>query len=124
MTPANRLKKQVQDRSDWCECGNGQDRSTRISIDTTSGRYDVLEHHFTIWFCEECDGIVDVIGDRMVMRPMTQREMFERSFMRPRNFFKLSPKEQWAIDKELGILDWEGKDLTEEDKKRFGDHYM
>lgn len=56
-------------------------------------------------------------------RPMTEREMFERSFKRPSNFFKLSGEEQWAIDKKLGILDWIGEDLTTEDNKRFDEHY-
>ena len=54
---------------------------------------------------------------------MTQSEMFERSFARPRNFFELSPQRQWEIDKDLGILDWEGKDLTKEEKIRFEKHY-
>jgi len=54
---------------------------------------------------------------------MTEREMFEKSFQRPKNFFQLSPQEQWDIDKRLGILDWRGEDLTEEDKKRFSAHY-
>lgn len=54
---------------------------------------------------------------------MTEREMFERSFQRPKNYFKLSAKEQWDIDRGLGILDWEGTGLSEEDIKRFHDHY-
>jgi hypothetical protein len=52
-----------------------------------------------------------------------QREMFERSFMRPRNYFELSAPTQYAIDKSLGILDWEGDNLTDEDRKRFKEHY-
>lgn len=54
---------------------------------------------------------------------MNEREMFEKSFLRPTNFFDLSGEEQWAIDKSLGILDWCGDDLTPEDIKRFQDHY-
>jgi len=54
---------------------------------------------------------------------MTEREMFEESFKRPSDFFKLSGERQWAIDKSLGILDWMGEGLTEEDKKRFKEHY-
>lgn len=54
---------------------------------------------------------------------MTERQMFEASFGRPRNFFKLSAQEQWAIDKSLGILDWEGRDLSPEDMARFQAHY-
>lgn len=55
---------------------------------------------------------------------MTQREMFEKSFQRPSNYFKLSGAVQWNIDKELGILDWDGDDLSEEDLKRFHAHYI
>lgn len=52
-----------------------------------------------------------------------ERAMFERSFGRPRNYRKLSPEAQWAIDKSLGILDWEGKYLTEADEIRLNKHY-
>ena len=65
MTPANLLKKHVQDRGDWCECGNKSDRALRISIEQTlvSDRLQITGHHFSIWYCEDCDGIVDVITD-------------------------------------------------------------
>lgn len=49
--------------------------------------------------------------------------MFEVSFKRPKNFFKLSADTQWEIDKQLGILDWMGEGLSEEDMVRFRDHY-
>ena len=49
--------------------------------------------------------------------------MFEKSFERPSNYFKLSAEEQWAIDKKLRILDWRGEGLSDEDKKRFREHY-
>lgn len=54
---------------------------------------------------------------------MTEREMFEKSFQRPKNYLKLSARQQWDIDASLGILDWEGRDLTEEDRKRIDAHY-
>ena len=54
---------------------------------------------------------------------MTEREMFEKSFQRPKNYFKLSGEARWAIDKRLGILDWSGIGLSEEDKERFHNHY-
>jgi len=54
---------------------------------------------------------------------MTEKEMFERSFCRPRDYFQLSGKEQWEIDKSLGILDWGGGDLTPEEEERFNAHY-
>jgi len=54
---------------------------------------------------------------------MTERQMFEQSFKRPTNFMQLDLESQWDIDKSLGILDWEGKDLTDDDKKRYWKHY-
>jgi hypothetical protein len=54
---------------------------------------------------------------------MTEREMFEKSFERPTNYFKLSGRRQWEIDEALGILDWAGGDLSKEDKARFNAHY-
>ena len=54
---------------------------------------------------------------------MTEREMFEKSFQRPSNYFDLSERQQWEIDDNLGILDWIGSDLTTEDKERFHNHY-
>ena len=52
-----------------------------------------------------------------------ERRLFERSFGRPKDYFKLSSERQWQIDKELGILDWEGNYLTPEDTARFNEHY-
>lgn len=54
---------------------------------------------------------------------MNQREMFEKSFQRPTNYNKLDAESQWRIDDRLGILDWEGKDLTPEDMERIKAHY-
>lgn len=54
---------------------------------------------------------------------MTECEMFEKSFQRPRNYFKLSEAHQWEIDSRLGILDWRGEGLSKEDLKRFKEHY-
>ncbi len=54
---------------------------------------------------------------------MSEREMFEQTFKRPKDFFKLSSQQQWNIDKDLGILDWEGTNLSVEDMKRYTAHY-
>lgn len=54
---------------------------------------------------------------------MNEREMFEKSFQRPSDYFKLSPEKQWEIDNYLGILDWKGTDLSKEDIERFKKHY-
>lgn len=54
---------------------------------------------------------------------MKEREMFEKSFERPSNYFKLSSERQYEIDKSLGILDWIGEGLTKSDKERFNKHY-
>jgi hypothetical protein len=39
---------------------------------------------------------------------MTQAQRGRRAKMRPANFETLSARDQWAIDKKLGILDWDG----------------
>jgi len=54
---------------------------------------------------------------------MTETEMFEQSFYRPKNYFKLSSQRQWEIDDNLGILDWKGENLTKEELERFYNHY-
>ncbi len=54
---------------------------------------------------------------------MTEREMFEKSFERPSNYFELSGRQQFMLDEQLGILDWNGDDLTAEDMTRFDEHY-
>lgn len=54
---------------------------------------------------------------------MTEREMFEKSFQRPKNYFQLSGREQWRIDEELGILDWSGEGLSQEDLNRFDEYF-
>ncbi len=54
---------------------------------------------------------------------MTEKEMYEKSFQRPSNFFHLSGEEQWEIDKRLGILDWQGDNLTKAEQERFSAHY-
>ena len=54
---------------------------------------------------------------------MTEKEMYDKSFQRPTNYFKLSPERQWEIDSDLGILDWKGEGLSDEEIKKFKDHY-
>jgi hypothetical protein len=46
--------------------------------------------------------------------PQTHEEMFKAACCRPNNYFDLSVDKQWEIDKELGILDWEGPQTDEE----------
>lgn len=45
---------------------------------------------------------------RLAMKQMTNKEMLEQAKKRPENFTKLTSEEQWEIDKDLGILDWDG----------------
>ena len=54
---------------------------------------------------------------------MTEAEMFEKSFQRPSDYFKLDIRIQWTINARLGILDWEGDKLTKAELKRFKEHY-
>jgi hypothetical protein len=44
--------------------------------------------------------------------------MYEQSLKRPSNYSQLPLQEQWAIDKNLGILDWDGKDDRKRDANR------
>lgn len=39
-------------------------------------------------------------------RPLS--EGAQQAKKRPSNYCELSPAEQWAVDKALGILDWDG----------------
>ena len=57
------------------------------------------------------------------MKILSQREMFEKSFERPSNFFQLTSEEQWDIDKALGILDWDGENLFDHEIERYRNHY-
>ncbi|MBS1722778.1 MAG: hypothetical protein JSS66_07330 [Armatimonadetes bacterium] len=53
---------------------------------------------------------------------LTQAQMLEKSFQRPSDYFELSAEIQWAIDKSLGILDWDGA-MTADERARFEAHY-
>lgn len=71
-------------------------------------------------YCEQ----LNLEGDENNVTPLTESQMFEKSFQRPKNFFMLSASLQWAIDKELGILDWNAENLTDEEKARYHEHYQ
>lgn len=55
--------------------------------------------------------------------------LFEKALMRPADFKKLSSETQWAIDKSLGILDWDGNcphkmdGMCVECRKRWNNHF-
>jgi NTP pyrophosphatase (non-canonical NTP hydrolase) len=70
-------------------------------------------------YCEE----LNFEGDEKNVIPLTDVQLFERSFYRPKNFFMLSASLQWAIDKKLGLLDWNANNLTDEDRARYEAHY-
>ncbi len=53
---------------------------------------------------------------------MTHQEMLEAALRRPKNYPHLPPSEQWEIDKELGILDWEGPKNAEETRLVYNHH--
>ena len=54
---------------------------------------------------------------------MTNDEMYEKSFERPRDYFHLSRDEQDLIDISLGIRAWVGTGLKEHQEERFAAHY-
>lgn len=50
---------------------------------------------------------IDMSGIALESKPYLSTEAQQAS-RRPPNYWDLSPQEQWEIDKDLGILDWEG----------------
>ncbi len=44
--------------------------------------------------------------------------MVDQALQRPRDYNKLPPSEQWAIDRRLGILDWDPTPAEREEFKR------
>lgn len=53
---------------------------------------------------------------------MTHEEMFCAALQRPRNYHDLPGEQQWAIDRQLGILDWEGP-ATDDEWNRLREHH-
>ena len=45
----------------------------------------------------------------LTAKELDNKEMAKRAQERPTNYNKLSAREQWEIDKKLGILDWDGE---------------
>jgi hypothetical protein len=43
-----------------------------------------------------------------IIEGMDYRPPAVRAKSRPANYLELEPREQWEIDKQLGILDWDG----------------
>lgn len=41
-------------------------------------------------------------------------DMVAKALKRPKNFLRLSSREQWDIDKKLGLLDWDGPETDED----------
>jgi hypothetical protein len=62
-------------------------------------------------FCDDpaCNthGEKDADGNLRYWTP--QRIMGKKAELRPLTYNLLSPKDQWQVDKLLGILDWDGK---------------
>lgn len=53
---------------------------------------------------------------------MTQKEMVVKAMDRPTDFHSRSAEEQWAIDKSLGILDFDGFTDPKEEEKYWETH--
>jgi hypothetical protein len=49
-----------------------------------------------------------IVQLRKMIETPPESDMARRAKQRPANYSKLSGREQWEIDKGLGILDWEG----------------
>ena len=55
---------------------------------------------------------------------MTYEEMFKAALKRPKNYYKLDPKEQFDVDTNLHILSWVGPKTAEEVKVLAKHHGM
>lgn len=53
---------------------------------------------------------------------MTHDEMFLAALQRPLDYHELPSEQQWAIDKQLGILDWAGPQ-TDDEWNRLRQHH-
>jgi hypothetical protein len=62
-------------------------------------------------FCAWCDMTKAPNTCGMIYCPHKEERNsdWKQATKRPANYEKLSPREQWEIDKELGILDWDGE---------------
>lgn len=55
--------------------------------------------------------ITALIRSRMTgQKDHLPHSLYERAQLRPANFAEMRPADQWAVDKGLGILDWDGSD--------------
>lgn len=52
-----------------------------------------------------------------------EKKLYEKTFKRPKNYFKLPLTEQWSIDSKLGIMDWKGHGMNQEELSRYQKHY-
>lgn len=81
-----------------CECGHAQDVSTlklHPGSEITDPWYGGL--------CERCHRNAVFTRRKPGLTPQ------EKSKGRSENYWDMTPSEQWAEDKRLGILDWDGK---------------
>lgn len=104
------LKKQIEDMSDQAD-PNMHHAGKKTAYENVLAEIKKMEN-----------SIPKNIGD-FLDKSMKEFKMYERSFERPKNYFKLDEREQWRIDAKLGILDWKGDDLTKSELKRFHEYY-
>lgn len=64
-------------------------------------------HHRALASASDLVRYCQVYGHDL-LREFLPEDMAERAKMRPANYAQLPPREQWAIDRQLGILDWSG----------------
>lgn len=54
------------------------------------------------------DAFINKIKDEAKKAKRPLGPCAQAATQRPSNYVELDPREQWAVDKRLGILDWEG----------------
>ena len=58
--------------------------------------------------CHACGTVWRTKADFVLSLP-NGKNLYDLNSIRPANYADLPASEQWAIDKSLGILDWDGK---------------
>jgi hypothetical protein len=70
------------------------------AIDHGPNQIDQVCINGQVWTISQALPMIRAMGDPAAAQKAKQR---------PANFNSLSPREQWEIDKRLGILDWDGR---------------
>jgi len=99
-----------------CDCPNKLKADLASHQEGADQFIKQLEGHWNDAFLKALRDRIDQELSKRPKRRIVKNVMLEKALMRPSNFFSLSERGKWDIDKSLGILDW---DPTKEEEKEF-----